>query len=143
MERVKIILPNSFSFACTIQVRISDINYGGHVGNDSFLSLIHEARMQYLKSFGYSEMNVGGVGLIMADIGLEFKKELHYNDLVNIQVQSGGFNRIGFDIYYLLTVEQNGVVSIAGKAKTGMLCFDYENKKRVSLPEDALLKLSS
>ena len=52
MERIKINLPETFTFSTIIKIRITDINYGGHVGNDSFLSLVHEARLQFLASNG-------------------------------------------------------------------------------------------
>lgn len=143
MERVKINLPDSFSFSTNIQIRITDVNYGGHVGNDSFLSLIHEARLRFLASKGFSEMDVMGVGLIMADAAIEFKKEMAYGDTVKISVAAIGFDRIGFDLFYLLEVENDGVTAIAGKAKTGMMCFDYTNKKRAALPAEAIGKLQS
>ena len=54
MERIKISLPESFKFSTIMKIRITDLNYGGHVGNDSFLSLIHEARQQFLNHFNYS-----------------------------------------------------------------------------------------
>ncbi len=57
MERIKIQLPEKFSFSTTIKIRITDLNYGGHVGNDVFLSLIHEARQQFLIAHGYSELS--------------------------------------------------------------------------------------
>lgn len=49
MARISIDLPSTFTFSATIPVRITDLNYGGHVGNDTILSIIHEARVQYLK----------------------------------------------------------------------------------------------
>ena len=60
MARVKLALPESFSFETDIKVRISDINYGGHLGNDSVMSLIHEARLRFLEKYGYTELNVCG-----------------------------------------------------------------------------------
>ena len=48
MARTKIDAPESFSNTISLALRISDINYGGNVGNDSILSLLHEARIQYL-----------------------------------------------------------------------------------------------
>ena len=45
MQRVKVELPANFNFSCIIPIRITDLNYGGHVGNDAVLSLIHEARI--------------------------------------------------------------------------------------------------
>ncbi|MDE3234867.1 MAG: thioesterase family protein [Bacteroidota bacterium] len=143
MERIKINLPEHFSFSTKIAIRITDMNYGGHVGNDSFLTLIHEARQQFLQHYGYSELNMEGVGLIMTDAAIEFKKELTYGDALTIYVTARGFDKLGFDIYYLLETEHNGVKAIAGKAKTGMLCFDYALKKKVVVPEQAVQKLSA
>ena len=73
MNRIKIKLPDSFPFFTTITIRVTDLNYGGHVGNDSFLSIIQEARQQYLLSHGFEELSIAGVGLIMADVAIEFK----------------------------------------------------------------------
>lgn len=143
MERVKINLPDQFTFSTLIPIRISDVNYGGHVGNDSFLSLIHEARLQFLKHYGYSEMDMEGAGLIMSDVAIEFRKELAYGDIVKISVVANGFDRLGFDIYYLLEWIDNDTTIIAGKAKTGMICFDYQSKKKTSIPASAIEKLSS
>jgi len=143
MERIKINLPENFSFSTSITIRITDLNYGGHVGNDSFLSFIHEARQQFLNHHQYSELNFAGVGLIMADAAIEFKKELSYGEVVKIAVEANGFDKLGFDIFYKLEVEVDGKNILAGKAKTGMMCFDYANKKKVGVPEEAIKKLSN
>ncbi len=142
MERIKINLPETFSFSTTIPVRITDLNYGGHVGNDAFLSLLHEARMQFLHQFGYSEMSVEGVGLIMSDVGIEYKKELAYGDTVRISVAATGFDRLGFDLFYLIELIDGDKTIIVGKAKTGMMCFDYSLKKKASIPPVAIEKMS-
>ena len=142
MDRIKLTLPASFSFSTIIRVRITDLNYGGHVGNDSFLSLIHEARQQFLISYGYSELNFAGASLIMADVGIEYRAELNYGDEVKISVAATGFDKIGFDIFYLLEVMKEDKMIIAGKVKTGMICYDYSAKKKVAIPLDAIAKFS-
>jgi YbgC/YbaW family acyl-CoA thioester hydrolase len=114
------------------------LNYGGHVGNDAFLSLVHEARQRFLKSYNYSELNFEGVGLIMADAAIEFKKELSYADEIMISVAANGFEKYGFDLYYKLELQTQTEKVLAGKAKTGLLCFDYLNKKLVAIPKKAL-----
>ena len=53
MARIKLTLPERFLFSASIPVRITDLNYGAHVGNDTILSLMHEARVQFLRLFGY------------------------------------------------------------------------------------------
>lgn len=141
MSRIKIVVPENFSFQCIIPIRITDINYGNHVGNDSMLSIIHEARMQYLQSLGYSEMDVAGVGLIMSDASIEFKSELFYGDNLQVAVAAGDFSRIGFNLYYRLEKITADKKTLIATAKTGMICFDYTVKKIVAIPEEVLKKL--
>ncbi len=100
MERIKINLPETFSFSTKLIIRITDINYGGHVGNDTFLTLIHEARQQFLLHYGYTELNIEGLGLIIADAAIEYKQELKHLDEIMISVAAANFDKIGFDIFY-------------------------------------------
>jgi YbgC/YbaW family acyl-CoA thioester hydrolase len=137
MSRIKIKLPASFSFSTSIKIRITDLNYGGHVGNDTILSLAHEARMQFLKKYGYSELDMNGIGMIMIDAGIEFKSELFYGDEIIVFVSANEFTRIGFDLYYKIMKSETLVALV----KTGMVCYDYDLKKVVSLPVGVAEKL--
>ena len=144
MVRVKIELPGSFSFTCQIPVRITDINYGGHAGNVTVLSIIHEARMQFLQSIGCTEMEFAGVGMIMSDVAIEFKSELFYGDIIIVSVTAGEISRIGFDLLYKLEAlrpANSDRKVLAAAAKTGMICYDYEKKKIVSIPAEGIHKL--
>lgn len=142
MNRIKIDLPDTFYFSTLITIRITDLNYGGHVGNDSFLSLIHEARQQFLRAHGYEELAIGGFGLIMADVAIEFKRELNYAETIRISVAAANFDKLGFDLFYLLEYLNREETKIAAKAKTGMICYDYAAKKKISLPDEVIAKLS-
>jgi acyl-CoA thioester hydrolase len=142
MERVKINLPETFTFSTIITIRITDLNYGAHVGNDTFLSLIHEARQQFLLSYGYKELSFEGVGLIQSDAAIEYKRELNYADVIKISVAAAGFDKYGFDLFYKIEVLKGKETILAAKAKTGMLCYDYEKRKLVTMPEAAKEKLS-
>lgn len=137
MPRIKIVLPKHEIGRIAIPIRISDINYGNHVGNDAFVSIIHEARMQWLKLHGYTEMNFAGTGLIMSDIAIEFKQEALYGDIILIQIYAGEIARVSFELYYELSAQRNNITYIVAKAKTGMVCYDYANKKTVSVPDKA------
>jgi acyl-CoA thioester hydrolase len=137
MARISIDLPAAFNFTTSIPVRITDLNYAGHVGNDTILSIIHEARVQFLKSFGYSEKDLGGVGVIMSDVVINFKRELFYGDVVRAEVAVKDISRASFDIVYVL---KKGDVVVA-EAKTGMVCFDYERRKVTALPEEVKQRL--
>lgn len=132
MPRIKIDLPTQFSFFTTIPVRITDLNYGAHVGNDALLSFIHEARVQFLKSFGYTELEFAGTSLIMADVSIVYKAESFYGDVLKIYVAAGDFTRVGFDLYYRLVKGDNEAT--VAEAKTGMVCYDYKARKVVAVP---------
>ncbi len=134
MPRIKISLPQKFNFITTIGIRITDLNYGGHVGNDTVLSLIHEARMQYLKHCNYTELEFAGTSLIMSDVGIEFKNEIFYGDVLTAWVTANDFTRVGFDVFYKLIKTMEGKEIVVALAKTGMVCFDYSNRKVVALP---------
>ena len=143
MARIKIDLPDQFPFTTEIPVRITDLYYGAHVGNDTILSLIHETRMQWLLNLGYtSELSIEGIGLIMADAGIEFKSELFYGEKIFASLAVTGLTKIGFDIYYKLEKGNSGERTVVALAKTGMLCFDYQKRKIASVPEEFRSKLN-
>ena len=142
IEPIDLGLPEIFYFSCEIPVRITDINYGGHVGNDTVLSIIHEARMQFFKSFGYSEMNFAGTGMIMGDVAIKFKSELFYGDVVIASVKAGEISKIGFELLYKLEKPTGDKRKLVAVAKTGMICYDYEKKKIVAVPVEAKNKLT-
>ena len=142
MARIKIELPEHFIFTAEIPIRITDLNYGAHVGNDTILSLIHEARMQWLLNIGYtSELDIDGIGLIMVDAGIEFKNELFYGEKIFASVAIAGLTKIGFDVYYKLDKGNSGERTLVALAKTGMLFFDYQKRKIAPVPEQFKRKL--
>ena len=143
MPRIKIDLPGKFNYSTNIPVRITDINYGGHVGNDTILSILHEARVQFLNHYGYSELTLGGAGLIMSDVCIEFKNELFYGDGIIASVTASEFSKVAFGIYYKLEKQINDKKILIAIAKTGMVCYDYVNKKIVQVPQEVKDKLSA
>ena len=61
MPRIRLELPDRFHFRTSLTVRVTDLNYGRHLGNDAVLGLLHEARVRFLRSLGYAELDVEGV----------------------------------------------------------------------------------
>jgi acyl-CoA thioester hydrolase len=143
MPKTKLLLPEHFPFSVEVPVRITDLNYGGHVGNDSVLSLIHEIRVQFLRHHGYGELDIAGVGMIMADVTIEFKSELFYGDTLRASVAAAEFSRVGFELYYKLEKKSGEKMVPVAFARTGMICYDYAQKKIVSVPKEVCTKLLS
>jgi acyl-CoA thioester hydrolase len=135
MARVKIEIPENLIATVVVPVRITDINYGNHVGNHAFVMILHEARMQWLQSYGYTELAVEGVGLIMSDLSIEFKSESFYPDQVEVAINAGEVTKVSFELYYQLAVQRQNEKIILANAKTGMVCYDYAAKKVAAIPE--------
>jgi len=85
MARIKLNLPEKFDYSIEIPIRISDINYGGHLGNDSVLTLIHEARLRLFTGFGLKERNADGKGLLIADAVIVYKSQGYFGDILEVQ----------------------------------------------------------
>jgi acyl-CoA thioester hydrolase len=140
MGRIKIQLPEKFIFTTTLTVRIDDLNYGRHLANDRVLALAHEARIQFLKSLQYTELNLAGTGLIMSDAAISFKAEAFQGNELIIEIGVTDLSKFGFDLIYKITdKEAKHEVAIV---KTGMICFNYEKKKMTLLPTEAKEKLN-
>jgi acyl-CoA thioester hydrolase len=138
MARVKLKFPTEKPlFTATISVRIGDINYGGHVGNDAILSILHEARMQMLGKQGFDEMNAWGSSMIMADVMIAYKGEAFYGDSLSVEIYAEEISTRSFDfLYRIITLRNNTVIDVAD-AKTGMVCYDYKAHK-IAVMNDGL-----
>ena len=125
MARVKLNLPEQSLGSYTIPVRITDINYGNHVGNNSIVEIIHEARVQFLRSHNFTELNAGGAALIMNELVVEYKNESFYNDQLNVEVFCGEITKVSFELFYEISVNRDQTNMIIARAKTGMVGYNY------------------
>ena len=135
MARIKITIPANIIARITIPVRITDINYGNHLGNDTLVSIVHESRVQFLKGYNYSELDIEGTSLIMGDLAVEYTSESFYGDILEISIATAEITKVSFELYYHIQTTRNDKTITIAKAKTGMICYDYGNKKVIVVPE--------
>lgn len=143
MARIEIQLPEKFIFQTDIAVRVSDLNYGNHVGNDSILTLMQEARTMFYQSMGFeSEVKLeGSIGQIVSDAAIVYLTESFLGDILHIEIAFGDLNKYGFDLFYRITNKVTG--KDVSHGKTGIICFNYEKRKIASIPEKLIEKLKS
>lgn len=133
MARVKINFPEDTHFKTDHLVTTSDLNFGNHVGNDRFLSFCHEARVRFFKSLGQDELNFFETSLIMADAELSYKAQSFHGDKLSIEVSVTGNSSRSFDLLYRIKNQNDDLVLLA---KTGMVYFNYKDKKIDTCPEE-------
>lgn len=134
MARLNIDLPEEFIFRTEITVRASDLNYGGHVGNDSVLTLFQEARILFYRHLGFkSELNLDGtIGQLLSDAAVVYKSESFLGDELIVQIAVADFNKYGFDLLYKMSNKSTG--KEVARGKTGIVCYDYEKRKVATVP---------
>jgi len=133
MARVKLTLPAFLPFKTEIPIRISDINYGGHLGNDAVLSIVHETRIQFLQNLGYSELNIEGLGIIMTDAVVVYSSEGFYGDVLMIETGVTDFQAANCDFVFKLTNKTTG--KEVARVKTGIVFLNPQTRKISPLPE--------
>jgi acyl-CoA thioesterase FadM len=131
VARVKFTIQGREVYKTTIRVRVDDVNYGGHLGNDSVLTLCHEARIRFLNEIGHNEANLYGKGIIMTDAMVLYRAEGNLGDKLDITLFLDDVGRYGFDLYYALKCQGKEIARV----KTGIAFFDYERGKIAASPE--------
>ena len=141
MARIKVDLPDNFIFTAEIPLRISDINYGGHLGHDVFLPIAHEARVRFLDKMGYSEMDLENYGIMISGVVIEYIKESFYGDDLIVNIGVNNYHRYGFDIVYqMLSKNDNSEIC---RVITALVLYDYNVRKVARLPDQVVENINS
>ncbi|HQQ64364.1 MAG TPA: thioesterase family protein [Pseudomonadales bacterium] len=127
MARVSVQLPEQFGFAMEMTIPIAFINRGNHLGNDSLVSCLNEARLAFMQAQFGDPYTVDGAAMINADLVVEYKAEAYHGDRLRIEVAANDFHKYGCDFVYRVSCVADG--RIVALAKTGMLLFDFDKKK--------------
>ena len=124
------------TFHTILEVRISDINYGNHLGHDSLISLLHEARIRFLKSMGFTELNIDGIGILITNLAVNYINEAFYADKIIIKIETGEITRTSIQlIYQIVNIDTQKEIA---RASTAMTFYDYKKSKVSKIPQNFL-----
>ena len=78
MARLTLTFPeDQYYYTTLMTVRVTDITAAHHLGNDSMISMISEARARFLFEYGVSETEGDGTGIIVTDLATTYRAEAH------------------------------------------------------------------
>ena len=134
MSRIRLELPElqQFIYCTEISPRISDINYGNHLGHDRLITLLHEVRLRFLKKHGFSEFDIAGTSIIMADLAISYKAEVTYGESLTVDISLIEPSSTGCNFFYL--VRKKSDQKEVARATTRIVFFDYQIKKITRMP---------
>jgi len=135
MARLQLTFPeDQFYYSTPMSVRVTDINAANHLGNDSMISMISEARARFLFEFGVAETERDGTGIIVTDLATTYRAEAHARDQLLFEVGVMDFNKYGGDIIFRITRPRDR--TLVAMAKSGFVFFNYKSSQVVAMPEE-------
>lgn len=139
MARIRIDLPEHFVFSTEIPIYIQHINYGNHLDNAALLMLVAEARVRFFRALGYSELDVEGVGIVLADVAAQYRSEAFHGETLLAEFAAGDFHAHGCDLLWRLSDKASG--REVARGKHGVVFFDYTARSKAAVPAGFLAKV--
>jgi acyl-CoA thioesterase FadM len=135
MPKVKIEEQPSYPFSVELEVRVSDLNYGAHLGYDRILGLAHQARLVLLGELGVDEMDLGDgrTGVVAVDVAATYLGEAFVNDVLVFAIRPVEVGRVGFRLAHLVVNKQAGAK--VALIEIGFVGYDYARRRPAGLPE--------
>ncbi len=127
MSRVRLQPLASYPFQTRATVRVTDLNYAAHLGNDRLLSLLHEARIRFLASHGFDEMDCDGVPIIQGDAVIDYQGQGFLGDELVLEVAAGDPTRCSIRIFYRVSRPRDS--KTIALAETTMIGFRYADER--------------
>ncbi|MBL0282620.1 MAG: acyl-CoA thioesterase [Zoogloea sp.] len=141
MARVLIELPAQFVFSTEVPIYITHINKAQHLDNAALIALLSEARVRFFRSLGYDELDVDGVGIVVADMALQYKSEAFHGETLTFEMTPDDFNKYGCDLAWRASDKATG--REVARGKTGILFFDYAARRPAPVPQGFLARTAS
>ena len=133
MPRIKLQEQPQYEFQYEVVLQPRDINYGGHLGHEIMIVLVHGARADLLRSLGFHEGNIGDgeTAIIMSDLAVNYQGEGFMFDVIRIESHVGEITRKNFRLFHRVS-KGNKILALV---ETGFLAFNYRDHRIVQVPQ--------
>lgn len=141
MPKSKLKVQEKYEFEYGKTLQVTDINYGGHLGNDALVGITHEARVNLLRTLGCSELDLGdgATGIIMADLAVNYLGEGFMFDDIKVLSHIDEISTHSFRIFHHMLKEDKTIAL----AETGIIAFDYNERRITEIPRAFLDSLNN
>lgn len=134
MERVTLEFPaEAVIHRHPLTVRVTDMNYGRHLGHDALVSLLHEARVHAFAALGLPEWDMQGYPSVVVDLAVQYQHEARWPDALVIDTAVPEPTGKALTIYQRIrNAEKDNVVATA---RVNQLLLDLSTGRPVAVPE--------
>lgn len=134
MPRTKLQPLTEYQHQYRTEIRVTDLNYGNHLGNDALIGLLHQARVRFFRDMGVGEIDIGDgkTGVTMSDLAVNYKNEGFLFDELLIESSITEIQNSGFRVVHCIKSDK----SVLALAEVGIVAFDYSKRRPVRLPDE-------
>lgn len=137
MERVKLDFPaEAVIHRHPLTVRVTDMNYGRHLGHDAIVSL----RVQAFAALGLPEWDMCGYPSLVADLAIQYLSEARWPDALIIETAVPEPQGKALTIYQRIL--QSDSQKVVATARVNQLLIDQSTGRPVDVPADVKHALS-
>ncbi|WP_447926455.1 MULTISPECIES: thioesterase family protein [unclassified Vreelandella] len=134
MERVTLDFPEAaIIHRHSLSVRITDMNYGRHLGHDALVGLIAEARAQALAALGFPEWDLAGYPSVVADLTVLYQREACFPEVLSIETAVPEPEGKALVVYHRVLNAQDQRVATA---KLTLMLVDTAARQTVEVPAE-------
>ena len=134
MERIRLEFPTErVMHRHPLSVRITDMNYGRHLGHDTLVSLLHEARIQAFGSLGLTEWDMGGYPSVVADLAVQYQSEARWPDALVVETAIPPPQGKALVVYHRVCHAEGG--KPVATARLNVMLVDPAAGRPVAIPE--------
>ena len=128
MPKTKLQEHDRYSFECALDVRVSDLNYGAHLGYDRILGMAHQARLEMFREMGVDETDLGDgkTGIVASDVVVNYLGEAFVHDTLSFEIMPVEVGPISFRLAHRITRRQDG--ARVALVEIGFVGFDYSRR---------------
>lgn len=134
MERVKLDFPaEAIIHRHPLTVRVTDMNYGRHLGHDALVSLLHEARIQAFAALDLQEWDMYGHPSVVADLAVQYQSEARWPDALIIETAVPEPQGKALTIYQ--RIHKSDSQQLVATARVNQLLIDLATGRPAEVPE--------
>jgi acyl-CoA thioester hydrolase len=97
--------------------------------------------VRFFKSLDYSELDVEGVGIIVADVAAQYRSEAFHGETMVVEMAADDFSKYGCDLVWRMSEQASG--REVARGKHGIVFFDYAARKPAAVPPGFLAKVGA
>lgn len=118
-----------------IEVRFADLDVMGHVNNAIFLNYFEQGRMSFFSQRIGDSWDWNKYGIIVARNEIDYLTPVLLHDEVYVTAEYGTFGNKSFQMSMLVYKLEKGQKVDCARGLVTVVCFDYQQKKTIPVPE--------